>query len=556
MGYQLVFRWPTGERIAPLDDSMVVGRDAGCDVSIESVRLSRRHAEFALTPQGVSVRDLGSRNGVVINGSRVEHAILEPTDRVLLGDVSVTIGIARATQSTPVVASSAVEPATHSSAPTVPSRAPDTAPVALDSPATRRFSTGLGALVAPPAAPGTAALETPLGVPQHQPIDLGTGPLDRTTILPAGVVPTLPPPARSAQGAATDTSPPLRKRRFGLDVRLAAAVLAGAFCMFLVTAIPLVRAQNRVVRAASLARVSTIARALGTENGAALAAGQTLSVGVQDAMLEPGVREALLVSPEGRVLAPAASANTSVTSFPAFGAIADLQGVQSAELNREVQAVAVIEAGGRRVGVAWVRLDPSYTAGSGSVPLYLTAAFFTGLAAAAVLAFLLRKAVRNRLESFATDIDLAASGQLDVVTESLGMPKLAESVNFVIRRMRAKPSTAVPVAAAASAPATPSGVGLGEGHLVLDSAFIVQQADAGAAQLLRIPRDQIEGQHVLSAIPEQGLVTAMIDAIGDIGETGESVRRVAGSATQPELELRTARQAPGGPIHLAIRRVR
>ena len=94
MAYQLVFRSPVGEQTITLDRPIVVGRDPGCDVPIDSVRVSRRHAEFIATPEGVTVRDLGSRNGVFVNGIRVEQATIGVADRVLLGDVAVTLGAA------------------------------------------------------------------------------------------------------------------------------------------------------------------------------------------------------------------------------------------------------------------------------------------------------------------------------------------------------------------------------------------------------------------------------------------------------------------------------
>src|SRR5439155_1634492 len=52
------------ERELLLVGTMVVGRDPACDVSDVDPLLSRRHAEFTATANAVSVRDLGSRNGI------------------------------------------------------------------------------------------------------------------------------------------------------------------------------------------------------------------------------------------------------------------------------------------------------------------------------------------------------------------------------------------------------------------------------------------------------------------------------------------------------------
>lgn len=70
-------------------ERMTVGRDPGCDVSDADPRLSRRHAEFLMTPRGLMVRDLDSRNGVRVNGRMVQEALLTPGDLVELAHLSV-----------------------------------------------------------------------------------------------------------------------------------------------------------------------------------------------------------------------------------------------------------------------------------------------------------------------------------------------------------------------------------------------------------------------------------------------------------------------------------
>jgi hypothetical protein len=91
MPSQLVIKAPTGERLITLDARAVVGRDEACEIAIDSPRLSRRHAEFIPTTEGVIVRDLESTNGVVLNGRLVHQALLRGADRVTLGDVSIML---------------------------------------------------------------------------------------------------------------------------------------------------------------------------------------------------------------------------------------------------------------------------------------------------------------------------------------------------------------------------------------------------------------------------------------------------------------------------------
>jgi hypothetical protein len=63
-----------------------IGRSRDCDVVIEDAGISRRHAEIRPGPAGWTVADLGSTNGVLVNGRPVDVArALQPGDRVELG---------------------------------------------------------------------------------------------------------------------------------------------------------------------------------------------------------------------------------------------------------------------------------------------------------------------------------------------------------------------------------------------------------------------------------------------------------------------------------------
>ena len=64
---------------------IVIGRDPSCHISDLDPLLSRRHAEFVPRPTGLLVRDLGSRNGILVNGSKVPEKLLTSGDVVQLG---------------------------------------------------------------------------------------------------------------------------------------------------------------------------------------------------------------------------------------------------------------------------------------------------------------------------------------------------------------------------------------------------------------------------------------------------------------------------------------
>src|SRR5262245_26772486 len=60
----------------------VVGRGPGVDWVLDDPALSRQHAAFERTEEGHCVRDLGSTNGVRVNGAPVTAADLKHGDRV------------------------------------------------------------------------------------------------------------------------------------------------------------------------------------------------------------------------------------------------------------------------------------------------------------------------------------------------------------------------------------------------------------------------------------------------------------------------------------------
>ncbi len=71
------------------DGALVVGRASGCDVVVDDPNVSRRHAEIRREDGAYWIVDLGSTNGVTVNGKRVERARLTPEDHILIGTTEV-----------------------------------------------------------------------------------------------------------------------------------------------------------------------------------------------------------------------------------------------------------------------------------------------------------------------------------------------------------------------------------------------------------------------------------------------------------------------------------
>ena len=80
----------TGEgarrRKVPVGASLIVGRASDSGLVLNDTAASRRHVEIRATGGGYLCRDLGSRNGTIVNGSPTNICELKSGDRVLIGE--------------------------------------------------------------------------------------------------------------------------------------------------------------------------------------------------------------------------------------------------------------------------------------------------------------------------------------------------------------------------------------------------------------------------------------------------------------------------------------
>lgn len=80
-----------GRAIVLGSGGVVIGRSRECDVVVEDENVSRRHCEVRPSGGSWTVRDLGSTNGVKVNGRRIDGAqSLKPGDRIELGVSTLT----------------------------------------------------------------------------------------------------------------------------------------------------------------------------------------------------------------------------------------------------------------------------------------------------------------------------------------------------------------------------------------------------------------------------------------------------------------------------------
>lgn len=75
-----------GQNLEVPEGEFFVGRSSACQLALDDHLVSRKHARFVVTQSGVTVEDLGSRNGVTVNGKRIPGRVaLSEGDIILIG---------------------------------------------------------------------------------------------------------------------------------------------------------------------------------------------------------------------------------------------------------------------------------------------------------------------------------------------------------------------------------------------------------------------------------------------------------------------------------------
>jgi pSer/pThr/pTyr-binding forkhead associated (FHA) protein len=92
---------PEGKTIPLLGPRFKIGRGETCHLRPNSEQVSREHAEFTVGADDVSVADLGSRNGTLVNGRAITAAhTLKNGDLVQVGPLTFAVSIQGVPQAT------------------------------------------------------------------------------------------------------------------------------------------------------------------------------------------------------------------------------------------------------------------------------------------------------------------------------------------------------------------------------------------------------------------------------------------------------------------------
>jgi hypothetical protein len=619
------------------EDALVVGRDPGCDVFFVDQKLSRRHARFEPGPEGVTLFDLGSRNGTWVNEERVDKRSLEAGDQVRLGGLLITLEVdppppppsppppqqdtertvllsppAADEERTVMLGTGALRAEPQPEEPEEPDEQEAEEKTVLlrggaPSPEEKTAKVERTVLLSPSAADAGEAGTQIFRPPAAEPAAAGP---EATLIRPSTARlprPPAPTPAPAPAAAAPRVVEQARRRAAALPWGIKFVLLLAGLGLlaYLVLAVPLVNTMRTALREESLLRGRALLNYLAAMNAPILGANRTQDLSTEMVLKEPGVKDALILDLNGRVLAPSIRSSENFETIP--GVDKKVGEIFTFYLGRndagDYNLVLPLIQRGQRVGIAVLTYSAAGVAERGSVPALLVLGFLIiagGVYAATIFA---RKITLTPLVTLQDDVESVIKGDSEFVPGEQAFKELAdlaESVNRLIERIPSaapeltpvlfpapepapyippspvsppkvapepawppsepEPYTpepprwtpAAPPAPEPSAPAVSPPVGAGGADLSVDGNFIVTRADQGALALLGARSSEVEGKHLIEAIKEQALLEVVLDLINSISESGTASGQAQVPGAGP-LSVTVRREASGTVVSFAKR---
>lgn len=72
-------------------ERIVIGRGRKADLALAEATISRAHAALGFDAEGFYVEDLGSTNGTMVNGARIERHRLKHEDEIQMGKLIIGV---------------------------------------------------------------------------------------------------------------------------------------------------------------------------------------------------------------------------------------------------------------------------------------------------------------------------------------------------------------------------------------------------------------------------------------------------------------------------------
>lgn len=558
---RLVVDTPEGERELLFIGRLTVGRAAECDISLADTKISRRHAEFDATGPAPRVTDLGSRNGILVNGRKVGSAELSSGDVVTVGDARIRVED-HVTVPEPAASGVATDDRTAVlAAPVRPARSARDVPVQETSPvdddrtaviprvalaaAGSRPPVGAAAVAAsddrtvilsrPPAAaiagPARAVetLRAPAPAPAP-PTPVSPAPAARD-VLPSPAAPPVAAPSEAPPVAARAGSPAVAsgpRMSWGGLVTLCCVLLGGL--AVLLGAFPLISASSASLDALSRRQARTLAGWLASGmvgDGTGPVDERVLS----DVLAQPGVETAMVLDTRtGRALAPARLAGRPFAELPGIGdEWRDLASPLVGVTDTFVDAyVPVRSAAGAYV--VWVRYtSPSASENGIAVVVALAATLVFGL----VIGIVIKRHTAATLQYFTRQVELAVAGAGPKVMQGHLMPgleRLPGVVAYLLEQRRAGGGLPASEGRAATGSAPGADADVSDGAAPGPAWIEITPALTVAAVSPHAPASGVRvwsaasGRHLLDVLEPGPICNAVVQGLGALGTaTGAEV---------------------------------
>jgi pSer/pThr/pTyr-binding forkhead associated (FHA) protein len=72
-------------------NEIIIGREPGSDIQIDNIAISREHACIVKGPNDCFIEDMNSKNGIFINGKKINKKFLKTNDEITIGKYSLQI---------------------------------------------------------------------------------------------------------------------------------------------------------------------------------------------------------------------------------------------------------------------------------------------------------------------------------------------------------------------------------------------------------------------------------------------------------------------------------
>lgn len=467
--------------------SSVAGRGPTCQIQLTSGGVSKEHARFDVTPDGLKITDLKSRNGIFVNGLKVRARALQIGDKVLFHDVLLEIVDGRTV---------------------VPGNFPSALPAA-------------------PQAVGNLALQNWEAQSQTQPEGATSTENAKSNYIEDVVMPGV---YRLAE---------VTEFRYVIGL----FVLGLVVLVTILSVIPMSQLMRSGLERESQRRAMTIAQALHDRYQIAMTNSMSGAFDTRFAEREPGVRAAFIISPDGSILAPVSRAGAFANEpFVASARKQDERTVTQID-SQTIGASIPIEAVDPETGLRQPKAFAMVIYDMGSLAVdsgQVLSLFIRVLGIALILGFVLYFLLHRLMEAPFTKLSLAIDQSLrkgDQKVESAfklePYQNLIVSVNSLISRVGAKN-----VGGGAALPPKDS---LAEASPLVRSfhnpAFAVETSgrvlvvNSALAQLLNSTLQNLEGVHV-SQLPDDAIAGLTKEILEQAQQTG------MGSSTPIHLQGR------------------